>query len=121
MNKIAEKPIYIGKNIEFLLKKYKIKQCDLAEILNKKKTAVNAWLMRGAMPPLNCLMQISELFCIPIDELLYIDLENSNYDTDFDFLLKRFLNSHILKEKYNSSNNIDEIEDFKTLLRLYYK
>lgn len=56
-------------------------QEDLAEKLNVSRQAISRWELKTAMPDANNILQISKLFGVTTDYLLYDDYESADYKT----------------------------------------
>ncbi|RIH63256.1 helix-turn-helix domain-containing protein [Mariniphaga sediminis] len=64
----------LSANIKFLRKRRRLTQSGLAEVLGINRSGVNNYENGAAVPPLNILIGLSDLFHISIDTLLRIDL-----------------------------------------------
>ncbi len=66
--------MYLASNIKLLRKRKKLTQNDLAAVLNCSRSGINNYENGTAMPPVNTLISLSDLFHISIDTLLRTDL-----------------------------------------------
>jgi transcriptional regulator with XRE-family HTH domain len=67
----------VTSNIRFLRKNAKLTQAQLAEQLEIKRSLVGAYEEGRAEPKLSTLVNIARLFSISLDELITVDLSNS--------------------------------------------
>ena len=68
---------FVGKNIRYLRKNKKMSQPDLAKKLNKSASAIQMWETNYRSPTMGTIQQLADIFDIPINDLVNIDLENS--------------------------------------------
>lgn len=68
---------FVGKNIRYLRKNKKMSQPDLAKKLNKSASAIQMWETNYRSPTIGTIQQLADIFDIPINDLVNIDLENS--------------------------------------------
>lgn len=79
--------MYIAKNLQYLRKRDKITQEDLAEKLNVSRQSVSKWETGEAYPETEKLLAICDLFNVSLDGLMRADLsdggadENNNNDS----------------------------------------
>lgn len=66
--------MHVNKNIKFLRTRSGWTQKELAEKIGLKQPVIGAYEEERAMPPLNCLLDISDLFKVSIDALSRKDL-----------------------------------------------
>ena len=66
--------MHVNKNIKFLRTRSGWTQKELAEKIGLKQPVIGAYEEERAMPPLNCLLEISDLFKVSIDALSRKDL-----------------------------------------------
>jgi transcriptional regulator with XRE-family HTH domain len=66
--------MHVNKNIKFLRTRSGWTQKELAEKVGLKQPVIGAYEEERAMPPLNCLLDISDLFKVSIDALSRKDL-----------------------------------------------
>lgn len=66
--------MHVNKNIKFLRTRAGWTQKELAEKIGLKQPVIGAYEEERAMPPLNCLLEISDLFKVSIDALSRKDL-----------------------------------------------
>jgi transcriptional regulator with XRE-family HTH domain len=66
--------MHVNKNIKFLRTRSGWTQKELAEKVGLKQPVIGAYEEERAMPPLNCLLEISDLFKVSIDALSRKDL-----------------------------------------------
>ena len=62
---------YIGRNIYELRKKRGWSQSDLAHKLDKKASTISSYETDSKTPSVDTIIAMSELFGVPIDELIY--------------------------------------------------
>lgn len=68
---------FVGKNIRYLRKNKKMSQPDLAKKLNKSASAIQMWETNYRSPTMGTIQQLADIFDISINDLVNIDLENS--------------------------------------------
>ncbi len=85
--------MYIAKNLQYLRKREKITQEDLAEKLNVSRQSVSKWETGEAYPETDKLIALCDLFSVSLDGLMRTDLTEGAIDAG---------NS-------NDNNNIDRI------------
>jgi transcriptional regulator with XRE-family HTH domain len=66
--------MFLSENIKFLRKRRKLTQNDLAETLGTKRSSINNYESGTAVPPLNVLIGLSDLFHLSVDTLIRINL-----------------------------------------------
>lgn len=66
--------MYLSSNIKFLRKRKQLTQSRLAELLGINRSGVNNYENGSAVPPVNLLIALSDLFQISIDTLLRINV-----------------------------------------------
>lgn len=66
--------MFIASNIKFLRKRRNLTQSDLADRLNIKRSNINNYERGEVVPPVNILIEMSDLFHVSLDTLLRIDL-----------------------------------------------
>lgn len=66
--------MFLASNIKFLRKRRKLTQQDLADNLNTTRASINNYENGMAQPPLQLVMQLSDLFHLSVDTLLRVDL-----------------------------------------------
>ena len=66
--------MYIASNIKFLRKRRRLTQSDLAERLNIKRSNINNYERGEVVPPVNILVELSDLFHVSLDTLLRVNL-----------------------------------------------
>lgn len=76
--------MYIAKNLQYLRKREKITQEDLAEKLNVSRQSVSKWETGEAYPETEKLLALCELFDVSLDGLMRTDLTvgDDNYNND---------------------------------------
>lgn len=72
--------MYIAKNLQFLRKREKITQEDLAEKLNVSRQSVSKWETGEAYPETEKLLALCELFDVSLDGLMRSDLTDVGTD-----------------------------------------
>lgn len=90
---------YFNTNLKYLLKKFGIKQDQLALQVNKKQTTISNWINKIGGPDANDLIVLRAFFGISIDTLLLVDLNNSKIVTEEhlqEFKLNGKVNGNIL-------------------------
>ena len=92
---------YFIKNLKYLTKN-EIKQSELARILNISRQSVSD-LINSKDPKASTLIKISNIYNIPIDNLLKIDLENKNN-------VNKQLNFGKNLKALRKQNNLSQIE-----------
>lgn len=81
---------FIGKNIRYLRKNKKMSQPNLAKKLNKSESTIQMWETNYRSPTMGTVQQIADIFDVPINDLVNVDLENykevdkSTYYGDYD-------------------------------------
>lgn len=83
--------MYIAKNLQYLRKREKITQEDLAEKLNVSRQSVSKWETGEAYPETDKLLALCDLFGVSLDGLMRTDLTAESADVN------------------NNDNNIDSI------------
>ena len=68
--------MYLSSNIKFLRKRKRFTQSVLAESLGIKRSNVNNYENGSAIPPVQILVALSDLFHISVDTLLRINLSS---------------------------------------------
>ena len=66
--------MFLSTNIKFLRKRRNLTQIDLADTLHTKRSSINNYENGAAVPPVNVLICLSDLFNISIDTLIRMDL-----------------------------------------------
>lgn len=66
--------MYIASNIKFLRKRRRLTQSDLADRLSIKRSNINNYERGEGVPPVNILLELSDLFHVSLDTLLRVDL-----------------------------------------------
>jgi transcriptional regulator with XRE-family HTH domain len=66
--------MFLSENIKFLRKRRNLTQNDLAETLGTKRSSINNYESGTAVPPLNVLISLSDLFHLSVDTLVRINL-----------------------------------------------
>ena len=74
----------IGKNIAFQRNKLNLTQTALAEKLCISSKTVSKWESGNGLPSIEFLPELSKLFGITIDELLYKDIEVTNFKNELE-------------------------------------
>ena len=74
----------IGKNIAFQRNKLNLTQTALAEKLCISPKTVSKWESGNGLPSIEFLPELSKLFGITIDELLYKDIEVTNFKNELE-------------------------------------
>lgn len=64
----------VNKNLKFLRAQHGLTQRELAEKLGLKQASVGAYEEERATPPVNCLMEISNIFNVSLDHLINSDI-----------------------------------------------
>lgn len=72
--------MYIAKNLQFLRKREKITQEDLAEKLNVSRQSVSKWETGEAYPETDKLLALCDLFDVSLDGLMRTDLTTDAVD-----------------------------------------
>ena len=81
---------YVGKNIRYLRKSKKMSQPELAKKLNKSESAIQMWETGYRSPTMGTVQQLSDIFNVPINELINTDIQNvekvdkNSYYGDYD-------------------------------------
>jgi transcriptional regulator with XRE-family HTH domain len=68
--------MFLSENIKFLRKRKRLTQNDLAETLGTKRSSINNYENGTAIPPMNVLIDLSDLFNLSIDTLVRINLSS---------------------------------------------
>ena len=68
--------MFLSENIKFLRKRKRLTQNDLAETLRTKRSSINNYENGTAIPPMNVLIGLSDLFNLSIDTLVRINLSS---------------------------------------------
>ena len=68
--------MFLSENIKFLRKRKRLTQNDLAETLGTKRSSINNYENGTAIPPMNVLIGLSDLFNLSIDTLVRINLSS---------------------------------------------
>lgn len=66
---------YFSKNLKYLLKRFGVKQGELAEQVGKKQTTISNWINEVSEPDVSQLLIIHHYFGISLDALVKTDLE----------------------------------------------
>lgn len=69
-------------NLKFLLKRFGVKQSDIALAVKKKQTTISNWINRVSEPDVSQLLDIHQYFGISLDALVKSDLAQENVVTD---------------------------------------
>lgn len=72
--------MYIAKNLQYLRRREKITQEDLAEKLNVSRQSVSKWETGEAYPETEKLLALCNLFNVSLDGLMRTDLTENNFD-----------------------------------------
>ncbi len=115
-----KKTIYLGKNIDYLLKEKKMQQSELATITGKTRACVSSWIHKDVIPTIDIILFLSDYFSVTTDELFFLDLSNHN-DKNTKYLINKFLNSVTIQNDLNISIDDTVIDDFHNLLHIVYK
>lgn len=73
---------YFPKNLKYLLKRFGIKQGELAIQVKKKQTTISNWINEVSEPDVSQLLLIHHYFGISLDALVKTDLEKTKVVTD---------------------------------------
>ena len=68
--------MFLSANIKFLRKRRRLTQNDLADTLGTKRSSINNYENGTAVPPVNVLVSLSDLFHLSIDTMVRINLES---------------------------------------------
>ena len=68
--------MFLSENIKFLRKRKRLTQNDLAETLGTKRSSINNYENGTAIPPMNVLIGLSDLYNLSIDTLVRINLSS---------------------------------------------
>ncbi len=68
--------MFLSENIKYLRKRRKLTQHDLAETLSTRRSSINNYENGTAIPPVNVLISLSDLFHLSIDTLVRINLSS---------------------------------------------
>ncbi|HEY5511302.1 MAG TPA: LexA family transcriptional regulator [Prolixibacteraceae bacterium] len=68
--------MFLSENVKFLRKRKRLTQNDLAETLGTKRSSINNYENGTAIPPMNVLIGLSDLFNLSIDTLVRINLSS---------------------------------------------
>lgn len=68
--------ITVNKNLKFLRTQQGLTQKQMAEKLGVKTSAIGAYEEERATPPLTCLLEVSAMFSVSLDQLVQKDLSN---------------------------------------------
>jgi transcriptional regulator with XRE-family HTH domain len=66
--------MYLSENLKFLRKRRKLTQQELADTLKTKRSSINNYENGTTVPPLNLLVDLSDLFHLSVDTLIRINL-----------------------------------------------
>lgn len=73
---------YFATNLKFLIKRFGIKQGDLATQVKKQQTTISNWINRVSEPDVSQLLIIHQYFGISIDALVKTNLSATGLVTD---------------------------------------
>lgn len=74
-----------GKNLRHYRSKNKMSQAELAKILDSRQTTISSWERGLGTPSLATIRQLSEIFAIPINKLLYneeMTIDSLSFESD---------------------------------------
>lgn len=75
----------IGDNIRFMRKQNKMSQLQLGQKLGKSESTIQMWETGFRSPTMKSIQDISNIFQVDIDTLVYTDLSNKSKDEDINF------------------------------------
>ena len=92
---MQEKKSYLASNIKFLRNKNNVTQMQIAKICKKTDAAVSFWEKGGREPNVLDLWNLSNIFNVSVNDLLFKDLrfENDEFENYFN------ANKHLLTEE----------------------
>lgn len=93
----------IGKYLSELRKYYTITQDELASRIGVTRQAVSKWETGTAIPDIEILMSLSELYGIPINDILKADLTKIKFQKEIVFPGEDKNAKNILTELFNRS------------------
>lgn len=67
--------MYISKNLKYLRVSKKINQEEVGNILGKKKAVVSQYERGSTLPPIDVLIQMTQLFEVSLDDLIFRNIE----------------------------------------------
>ena len=74
--------VKIGKYLSVLRKYYRITQDELAGNLNVTRQAISKWETGTAIPDVEQLLKLSEIYGVSINEILRADLETMKFQKE---------------------------------------
>ena len=77
--------VQIGKYLSILRKYYKITQDELANRLNVSRQAISKWETGAAIPDIELLMNLLEIYGISINDILKADTESIKFQKEIVF------------------------------------
>ena len=69
--------MHLSQNIKVLRKRLGLTQEDLSKKLGKTKATISDYEKGKSLPPLDILIQLSEIFQVSLDELVHTDLREN--------------------------------------------
>ena len=66
-------------NLKLLMKRKRMSQEDLAELLSKGRSAVGSYIRGETEPSIEALIQMTEIFGVSLDHLIFTDISNKGY------------------------------------------
>lgn len=90
------------------MKRKRMSQEDLAEMLSKGRSAVGSYIRGETEPNIEALIKITDFFDITLDELIFADISSKNYKIEEKKL-------HVAEKNEQYNEKIDLLRDiFKT-------
>ncbi len=116
--------IAFGNNLKQLRKKHKMTRSQLAEKIAYSEKSVEKWEMSGALPPVNIVCQLADIFQTSVDSLLFSQNIPIRYllgidggGTKTEFLLTDLAGKPVRRVILGASNPVDiGIENTKAVL-----
>lgn len=68
---------YLAKNIAYLIKARHLRQLNMADAIGRKQNTLSNWMNGVSEPPVTDLINIYQYFKIPLEDLLFKDLEKA--------------------------------------------
>ena len=93
--------MFLGKNIEYLIKQLKINQLEFARSMGVGQSTVSGWINNKSYPDFLTFLKIAKYLDVNLDDLVNIDLSNKT------------INSNILNQLNEPSNEYKTTEGVK--------
>lgn len=111
---MEKRKLSFGTNLKLLRKKAGYSRKQLAEIISYSEKSIEKWEMNGAIPPVSVVSDLSELFDVTIDSLIYSSEKDIKYflgidggGTKTEFLLTDKEGNEITRIISGPSNPVD--------------